>query len=155
MKVDTGIEDKGRKEVAESLAKLLADTYSLYLKTQGFHWNVTGMNFEQLHLMFERQYKDLADAVDRLAERIRALGFMAPASYSQFARLTSVPEETGVPGDKEMIKALVHGHEEVVKTARRAATIAQEFLDEVSVNLLSDRMETHEKTAWMLRSLVS
>lgn len=155
MKVDIGIEEKGRLAIAHELSKMLADTYTLYLKTQGFHWNVTGMNFEALHLMFERQYQDLAQAADRLAERIRALGFSSPASYTQFSKLTTVSEETGVPEDTEMVKALVLGHEEVVKTARQATEVAQKYHDEVTVNLLSDRMERHEKEAWMLRSVVS
>lgn len=155
MQVDIGIDQQHRKMIAEALSRLLADSYTLYLKTHNFHWNVTGPHFTSLHTLFESHYMDLATAVDDIAERIRALGMPAPGSYKQFSSLTSIEEETGVPNDKEMIKQLVKGHEAVVKTARAAFQVASDAKDEVTLGLLSDRMLVHEKSAWMLRSLVA
>jgi starvation-inducible DNA-binding protein len=154
MKIDIGIDEKNRKEIAKGLSHLLADSYTLYLKTHNFHWNVTGPMFNTLHLMFEGQYTELATAVDLIAERIRALGFPAPASYAQFAELTAVKEETQVPKAEEMISQLVIGHETVARTARNLFPSADEAADESTCDLLTQRMQIHEKTAWMLRSLL-
>jgi starvation-inducible DNA-binding protein len=154
MPINTGIDEQSRKEIAEGLSRLLADTYSLYLKTHYFHWNVTGPMFSTLHLMFETQYTELALAVDLVAERIRALGFPAPGSYSDYARLTSIPETTNVPPANEMIKLLVEGQEAVVRTARSIFPAADNAHDEPTADLLTQRMQIHEKTAWMLRSLL-
>lgn len=152
--IDIGISKKDRKAIAEGLSRLLADTYTLYLKTHNFHWNVTGRMFNTLHLMFEEQYNALALAVDEIAERIRALGFPAPGSYSQYAKLSSVKEETGVPSAEEMIAQLVKDQEAVVRTARELLPLAEKAGDEPTVDLLTQRMQIHEKTAWMLRSLL-
>ncbi len=154
MPINTGIDEQSRKEIAEGLSRLLADTYSLYLKTHYFHWNVTGPMFSTLHLMFETQYTELALAVDLVAERIRALGFPAPGSYADYARLTSIPETTHVPPANEMIKLLVEGQEAVVRTARSIFPAADNAHDEPTADLLTQRMQIHEKTAWMLRSLL-
>lgn len=154
MKIDIGISMLHRTQIAEGLGRVLADTYSLYLKTHYFHWNVTGPMFQTLHLMFEVQYNELALAVDLIAERIRALGFPAPGTYSEFARLSSIPETEGVPKAKTMIKLLVEGQESVVRTARSLLTIVREAEDEASADLLTQRIQLHEKTAWMLRSLL-
>lgn len=152
--IDIGIGKKDRKAIADGLSRLLADTYTLYLKTHYFHWNVTGPMFNTLHLMFETQYTALALAVDEIAERIRALGFPAPGSYSQYAKLSSVKEETDVPSAEEMIAQLVKDQETVVRTARALLPLADKAGDEPTVDLLTQRMQTHEKTAWMLRSLL-
>lgn len=154
MKVSIGIADKDRKEIAQGLSHLLADTYTLYLKTHNFHWNVTGPMFQTLHLMFETQYNELALAVDLIAERIRSLGMPAPGTYKDFAKLSSIKEPTGVPTAKEMIKQLVEGQEAVIKTARSLFPLVEKNNDEVSADLLTQRMQLHEKTAWMLRSLL-
>ena len=154
MQVDIGIDADTRKEIADGLSRLLADTYTLYLKTHYFHWNVTGPMFQTLHLMFETQYTELALAVDLIAERIRALGFPAPGSYSEFARLSSIPEATSVPKATEMIKLLVEGQEAVCRTARSIYAIADKASDEPTADLLTQRLQLHEKTAWMLRSLL-
>lgn len=154
MAINIGISDQQRKQLADGLSHLLADTYTLYIKTHNFHWNVTGPMFQSLHLMFETQYMELAGAVDEIAERIRALGFPAPGSYQQFSQLTSVKEETGVPDAKNMIQQLVEGQETVVRTARGVLKTADEANDQPTVDLLTRRMEFHEKTAWMLRSLL-
>ena len=155
MQIDIGIAEKDRKEIAEGLSKVLADTYTLYLKTHNFHWNVTGPMFQTLHLMFETQYNELALAVDLVAERIRALGLPAPGSYAEFSRLSSIPEEPGVPPAQEMIKKLVQGHETVVRTARSMWGAAEKAQDQPTLDLLTQRMQVHEKTAWMLRSLLA
>jgi starvation-inducible DNA-binding protein len=152
--IDIGIEAKDRKAVSEGLAKLLADSYTLYLKTHNFHWNVTGPMFNTLHLMFEQQYNELALAVDLVAERIRALGHPAPGSYAQFARLTSVKEETEVPHADEMLRQLVEAQETVAKTARQVLPVAERAGDQVTLDLLTQRLQVHEKNAWMLRSLL-
>jgi starvation-inducible DNA-binding protein len=152
--INTGISESDRQEIAEGLSRLLADTYTLYLKTHYFHWNVTGPMFQTLHLMFETQYTELALAVDLIAERIRALGFPAPGSYSEYARLSSIPEATSVPKAQEMIQQLVEGQEAVVRTARSIFSAVERASDEPTADLLTQRMQLHEKTAWMLRSLL-
>jgi starvation-inducible DNA-binding protein len=152
--VDIGIESSTRAEIAQGLSRLLADTYTLYLKTHNFHWNVTGPMFNTLHLMFETQYMELSLAVDLIAERIRALGYPAPATYSEYAKLTSIPETTGVPKAMEMVKLLVEGQEAVVRTARSLFPSASSAHDEPTADLLTQRMNIHEKNAWMLRSLL-
>ncbi len=152
--IDIGIQAADREAVAGSLAKLLADTYTLYLKTHNFHWNVTGALFNTLHLMFEAQYNELALAVDLVAERIRALGHPAPGSYAQFSRLSSLEEETGVPAALEMVRQLVEGQEAVARTARAAFPVAEKAADQVTLDLLTQRLQVHEKNAWMLRSLL-
>ena len=154
MKIDIGITEENRTKVAEGLSRLLADSYTLYLQTHKFHWNVTGPMFQTLHLMFETQYNELALAVDLIAERIRALGFFAPGSYMEFAKLASIKEVEGVPRAEEMIRLLVEGQEGVVRTARSVFPIAEKASDEATVDLLTQRMQLHEKTAWMLRSLL-
>lgn len=152
MKVNIGIKETDRKAIAAGLSRLLADVYTLYLKTHNFHWNVTGPYFSSLHKLFEDQYTELALVVDEIAERIRALGFPAPATYSQFVKLSSIKETEGVPGAKEMIKDLVEGHEAVVRTVRAIHPTAEQAGDSGTVGLLDGRLEYHEKTAWMLRS---
>ena len=154
MKIDIGIPEAQRKKIAEGLSHLLADTYTLYLKTHGFHWNVTGPMFNTLHLMFEQQYNELWTAVDLIAERIRSLGVYAPGSYQQIGKLSSIKEEPKVPNAKEMLKQLVAGHEAVVRTARGIFPIAEKGNDESTCDLLTQRMQLHEKTAWMLRSML-
>ncbi|HEX6091916.1 MAG TPA: Dps family protein [Dongiaceae bacterium] len=153
-KVDIGIPDKERRAIAEGLSRLLADSYTLYLKTHNFHWNVTGPQFNTLHLMFEAQYTELALAVDLIAERIRALDHPAPGSYAQYSKLSSIKEETGVPKAKEMIKQLVAGQEAVTRTAREIFPTVDKAHDEPTADLLTQRMQVHEKNAWMLRSLL-
>lgn len=154
MKIDIGINESDRNEIAQGLSRLLADTYTLYLKTHYFHWNVTGPMFQTLHLMFETQYTELALAVDLIAERIRSLGVYAPGTYKQFAQLSSIQEESEVPKAKEMIKALVEGQEAVVRTARSLYAVVEKANDEATADLLTQRIQLHEKTAWMLRSLL-
>ncbi|MNM93933.1 DNA protection during starvation protein [compost metagenome] len=154
MEINIGIGEQDRAAIAEGLSRLLADTYTLYLKTHNFHWNVTGPMFNTLHLMFEGQYNELALAVDSIAERIRALGFPAPGTYAAYARLSSIKEEEGVPEAKEMIKLLVQGQEAVVRTARSIFPLIDKVSDEPTADLLTQRMQVHEKTAWMLRSLL-
>src|SRR5215208_2058687 len=155
MPINIGIEENDRKEIAQRLSKLLADTYTLYLKTHNFHWNVTGPMFQTLHLMFEQQYNELAIAVDLIAERIRALGFPAPGTYREFSQLSSIKEGEGVPVAEEMIKLLVEGQESVVRTARSIFPVVEKVNDEPTADLLTQRMQVHEKTAWMLRSLLA
>lgn len=152
--MDNGIKEADRKKIAEGLSRLLADSYTLYLTTHNFHWNVTGPMFQTLHTMFETQYTELAMAVDLIAERIRSLGMPAPGTYKEFAKLTSIKEPTGVPTAEEMIQQLVEGQEAVVRTARSIFPIVEKANDEVSADLLTQRMQLHEKTAWMLRSLL-
>ena len=155
MQINIGLAEETRQTIASGLSKLLADTYTLYLKTHNFHWNVKGPMFQTLHIMFEGQYTALADAVDVIAERIRALGVAAPGSYAQFSELTDIKEETGLPDANEMIRQLVEANECVIRTARDMVTHAADANDEATVDLLTQRMEYHEKTAWMLRSLVA
>jgi starvation-inducible DNA-binding protein len=154
MKIDIGIPEAQREQIAAGLSRVLADSYTLYLKTHGFHWNVTGPQFQALHASFEVHYNELALAIDEIAERIRALGVYAPASYAQFAKLTSIEEEQGVPSAEDMIRQLVAGHEAVVRTARSVLPVAQEASDEGSVDVLVGRITVHEKAAWMLRSML-
>ena len=153
MKNDIGLSDADRQRVAESLSRALADTYTLYLKTQNFHWNVTGPQFRTLHLMFEEQYTDLAEAVDEIAERIRALGAVAPGSFSQFSKLSSIQEATTVPSAQDMIRQLVSDNEAADCTLRETANIAEEVNDIVTADLVTQRMAVHEKAAWMMRSV--
>ena len=154
MKIDIGISEENRTKVAQGLSRMLADSYTLYPQTHKFHWNVTGPMFQTLHLMFETQYNELALAVDLIAERIRALGFFAPGSYAEFAKLASIKEVEDVPRADEMIRLLVSGQEAVVRTARTVFPVAEEAGDQATVDLLTQRMQLHEKTAWMLRSLL-
>ena len=154
MDINIGIEEQQRIKIAEGLSRLLADSYTLYLKTHNFHWNVTGPMFTTLHTLFETHYTELALAVDEIAERIRALGINAPGSYKQFAELTSIEEETAVPNAEEMIRQLIQGQETVTRTARSVFPLVDEANDEPSADLLTQRMQIHEKNAWMLRSLL-
>lgn len=157
MKVDIGIEDKKRKEIADGLSHFLADAYTLYLKTHNFHWNVTGPMFNSLHVMFETQYTEQWTALDEIAERIRALGHNAPGSYAEFVKLSSIKEETGltnVPEWREMVTQLVSGNEAVCRTARKTLKTADDAGDDPTVDLMTQRLQTHEKYAWMLRSLL-
>ncbi len=153
--IDIGISESDRKEITDGLAHLLADTYTLYLKTHNYHWNVTGPMFQTLHLMFEQQYHELALAVDEIAERIRALGAPAPGSYREFAELSSIDEDTDAPDATEMIRRLVKGQEAVVRTARSIFPTVESASDEPTADLLTQRMQVHEKTAWMLRSMLA
>ena len=154
MKIDTGINEQNRKEIAQGLKQFLADSYTLYLKTHNFHWNVVGPMFNTLHLLFENLYVDLSNAVDEIAERIRALGFHAPASYADFLKLTHIKEAVG---DKpiqatDMIKQLVTDQEIIIHTARHLFAKVEEAQDQATLDLLTRRIEIHEKNAWMLRS---
>jgi len=155
--IDIGIGPADRKRVADGLSHFLADSYTLYLKTHNFHWNVTGPMFNALHVMFEAQYTEQWTALDEIAERIRALGFNAPGSYAEFGRLSSIPEEPGL-GDsadwREMVRQLTVGNEAVCRTARKVLKGADKAGDDPSVDLLTQRLQTHEKYAWMLRSLL-
>ena len=155
MEINIGLSTEQRREIAGGLARLLADSYTLYLKTHNFHWNVTGPMFQTLHTLFETQYTELAIAVDDIAERIRALGEPAPGSYQQFAALSSISEETGVPSAQDMIRQLVEGQEAVARTARSVFPAADAAGDEPTADLLTQRMHIHEKNAWMLRSLLA
>jgi starvation-inducible DNA-binding protein len=155
MPINIGIEEADRKEIAEGLSRVLADSYTLYLKTHNFHWNVTGPMFQTLHLMFEQQYNELALAVDAIAERIRALGFAAPGTYTEFSKLTAIQEAVGVPDAQEMIRQLIQGQESVVRTARAVFPKVEKAQDQPTADLLTQRMMIHEKTAWMLRSLLA
>ena len=154
MAIDIGIKEKDRKKIAEGLSNVLADSYTLYLKTHNFHWNVTGPMFNTLHLMFEQQYTELATAVDLIAERIRALDHPAPGSYKAFGKLSTIKEADGVPEAEEMIRQLVAGQEAVARTARTAFKAAEKGGDQPTADLLTERMQVHEKNAWMLRSLL-
>lgn len=150
-----GLTDAQRKQIAEGLARVLADTYTLYFKTHAFHWNVEGPRFFGLHTMFEQQYRELWDSIDVIAERIRALGHRAPSSYGAIARLASIKEQDGAISADAMIKELTEGHEAVMVTVRNALAAAQEARDEASVGVLATRLEAHEKTAWMLSTLAA
>lgn len=154
MEINIGISEQDRQEIVKGLSHLLADTYTLYLKTHNFHWNVTGPMFQTLHLMFEDQYTELAAAVDLIAERIRALGSPAPGTYAQFQQLSSISEPEGVPGAQQMISQLVRDQETIVRTAREIMPSVDKARDEPTADLLTQRMQVHEKTAWMLRSLL-
>ena len=155
MELNIGISTEDRQQIASGLSKLLADSYSLYLKTHNYHWNVEGPMFNTLHLMFEEHYTELAPAVDEIAERIRALGVKAPGSYAAFGELASIDEATGSEDAEEMIRALVIGQEAVVRTARAAFPAAERANDEPTADLLTQRMQIHEKNAWMLRSMLA
>jgi starvation-inducible DNA-binding protein len=151
--IDIGIAEGDRLKIAAGLKKLLADTYTLYLQTHNFHWNVTGPQFRELHLMFEEQYNELALAVDDIAERIRSLDVFAPGTYQEFAQLSSIKEVSGIPKGSEMVDILTAGHEQVVRSCREVLKLSQAAEDESTTSLASDRMRVHEKTAWMLRVL--
>ena len=153
-KIDIGISDKERKAIAAGLSRVLADAYTLYLKTHNFHWNVTGPMFQTLHLLFMDLYNEQWMAVDLIAERIRALGFPAPGTYSEFAALASIKESKGVPKAKDMLRELVAGQESVARTARSVFPVAEKANDQPTCDLLTQRMQIHEKNAWMLRSLL-
>jgi starvation-inducible DNA-binding protein len=152
--IDIGIAAKDREKIVAGVSRVLADTYTLYLKTHNFHWNVEGPMFNTLHLMFMEQYTELWNALDLIAERIRALGFPAPATNTQFSKLTSIEETEGVPDALDMVRLLVTGHEAVARTARAAFPAAEKAGDESTCDLLTQRLQIHEKTAWMLRSLL-
>lgn len=155
MPINTGIDKKDRQAIADGLSRLLADTYTLYLKTHNFHWNVTGPHFNSLHAMFMTQYTELSNAVDVIAERIRALGSPAPGSYKAYSRLSSIKEEEGFPSADDMVAQLVEGQETVVRTARKALPAAEKANDQATLDLLTQRLDLHEKNAWMLRSLLA
>jgi starvation-inducible DNA-binding protein len=152
--IDIGIPEAQRQQIAEGLGRVLADTYVLYGKTHGFHWNVTGPMFNTLHLMFMEEYTELWNALDELAERIRALGLAAPFGSGELMKLASIPETVGIPEAMAMVKELVSGHEAVARTAREVFAIASDANDQPTADLLTQRLQIHEKTAWMLRSLL-
>lgn len=152
MEINIGIKEENRKEIADALSKVLADSYMLYLKTHNYHWNVTGELFHSLHEQFEEQYIELADAIDEIAERIRALGYRSPGTFKEFHELTSIDEQQDEPGAMEMVRRLAEGNEQVLRTAREALDPANEAEDEATIDLLTERLKVHSKTAWMLRS---
>ncbi len=154
MKINTGIKEQDRKHIAQGMSHLLADSYTLYLKTHNYHWNVTGPMFRTLHLMFEEQYNELFLAVDQIAERIRSLGSIAPGSFTEFSSLSSVKDHEGRQDATAMLNSLIEAHETVIRTARDIFPQAESVNDQVSLDLLTQRLEVHEKTAWMLRSLL-
>ena len=154
MDIQIGIQTEQRQAIADGLSRLLADTYTLYLKTHNYHWNVTGPMFNTLHLMFETQYNELSLAVDLIAERIRALGHIAPGTYAAYSRLSSIKEEESIPKAQDMIRQLMEGQEAVVRTARSIFPVVNEASDEPTADLLTQRMQIHEKNAWMLRSML-
>jgi starvation-inducible DNA-binding protein len=154
MKIDIGIEAQDRKAIADGLSRLLADSYALYLKTHNFHWNVTGPMFQTLHTLFMEEYTEQWTALDLIAERIRALGHPAPGSYKQFAKLSSIPDEEGVPAARDMICQLVEAQEAVARTARSVFPTVEKAGDQPTADLLTQRLQVHEKNAWMLRSLL-
>ena len=154
MDIQIGIQTEQRQAIADGLSRLLADTYTLYLKTHNYHWNVTGPMFNTLHLMFETQYNELALAVDLIAERIRALGHIAPGTYAAYSRLSSIKEEESIPKAQDMIRQLMEGQEAVVRTARSIFLVVDAASDEATADLLTQRMQIHEKNAWMLRSML-
>ncbi len=152
--INIGISAKDRAAIADGLSRLLADSSTLYLKTHSFHWNVTGPMFQTLHLLFQTQYAEQWNALDVIAERIRSLGFPAPGTYKEFAKLTSIPEAKGVPKAEDMIRQLIDGQEAVARTAREVFQVAEKANDQPTADLLTQRMQIHEKNAWMLRSLL-
>lgn len=154
-KIQIGMTDSQRKAITNGLSALLADSYMLYIKTHNFHWNVEGPMFNTLHVMFMDQYTELWNSLDLVAERIRSLGEYAPGSYRQFAKLTSIVESDKVPKAEKMIKELIEGHEIVIQTARKLLPAADDANDEVTCDLLTQRLQVHEKTSWMLRSLLA
>ncbi len=153
--IDIGIEAGDREDIARSLQALLATTYTLYLQTHNFHWNVTGPQFRELHLMFEEHYTEMATAVDEIAERIRTLGVAAPGTYAAFAQLSAIDEVDGVPSAEDMVSLLLKGHEQIVRSCREVLDLSGEAGDESTSALVSDRMRVHEKTAWMLRATLA
>jgi len=153
--LDIGISDGDRKEIAGALSRVLADTYTLYLKTHNYHWNVTGPQFNDLHAMFMTQYTELWNSVDLIAERIRSLGHVAPGSYAAFGKLSSIKEDDDVPPAMKMVESLLRGHETVARTCREAFPIAEKAHDQPTIDLLTQRLQVHEKTAWMLRSILN
>ncbi|WIO75271.1 Dps family protein [Porticoccaceae bacterium LTM1] len=152
--VNIGIDNAAREQIANGVSKVLADSYTLYLMTHNFHWNVTGPHFRDLHLLFEEQYTELATAVDEIAERIRTLGYPAPGTYKQYVALSSIQEIDGIPAAFDMVRHLAEANEAVVRSCRVVITVAQEANDESTAALLGDRMRLHEKNAWLLRSLL-
>lgn len=152
MKINIGINEDDRKEITDELSKVLADSYMLYLKTHNYHWNVTGELFHSLHEQFEEQYTELANAIDEIAERIRALGYRAPGTFKEFNELASINEDPEEPEALEMVRRLALGNEQVLRTARTALEPANKAEDEATVDLLTQRLHIHAKTAWMLRS---
>jgi starvation-inducible DNA-binding protein len=154
MEMDTGISAEQRRAIAQGLSKLLADTYVVYLKTHNFHWNVEGPMFQTLHQMFMEQYTETWNAIDLIAERIRSLGEYAPGTYKEYSKLTRIKETDGVPKAEQMVQLLIEGQEAIVRTARELLPIADEAGDEPTLDLLTQRMQVHEKNAWMLRSLL-
>lgn len=152
MEINIGISEENRKEIADALSRVLADSYMLYLKTHNYHWNVTGELFHSLHEQFEEQYTELADAIDEIAERIRALGYRAPGTFKEFNELTSIDEQQDEPEAMEMVRRLAVGNEQVLRTAREALEPANNAEDEATIDLLTERLHVHSKTAWMLRS---
>lgn len=152
MEINIGINEQDREKIADALSKVLADSYMLYLKTHNYHWNVTGELFHSLHEQFEEQYTELADAIDEIAERIRALGYRAPGTFIEFSELTSIDEQQDEPEAMEMVRRLAVGNEQVLRTARQALEPANAAEDEATIDLLTERLHVHSKTAWMLRS---
>ncbi|TVQ71988.1 MAG: DNA starvation/stationary phase protection protein [Balneolaceae bacterium] len=150
--INIGITDEQRSEISEALGHLLADSYMLYLKTHNYHWNVTGMNFQSLHAMFEEQYTELAQAIDDIAEQIRSLGHFAPGSFKEYSKMSTITEEEGLPDDRTMVKKLQEANEAVIRTARKALPACEEAGDEATLDLVTERIRTHSKVAWMLRS---
>lgn len=155
MAIDIGISSADRKQIAEGLSHLLADSYALYLRTHAYHWNVTGPMFQTLHILFEQQYNEEWNALDEIAERIRALDHFVPASYTEFIKLSCIKDEPGVPDATIMIKKLVEGQEAIIRTARKLFDLADKVNDQPTADLLTHRMQVHEKNAWMLRSLLA
>ena len=153
-RIDIGIAEADRKAIADGLMRLLADTYYLYSKTHGYHWNVTGPMFNTLHIMFMQQYTELWNSIDLIAERIRSIGFFAPSGYAKLSKLTSIAEDEGVPSANEMLSNLVTGHEAVIRTARSILDSANHGNDQATLDLLTQRLDVHEKTAWMLRAML-
>jgi DNA-binding ferritin-like protein (oxidative damage protectant) len=152
--INIGINAKDREKICNGLNRLLADTFALYLKTHNFHWNVTGPMFNTLHVMFEEQYTELWDAVDTIAERVRSLGYPAAGTFTEYAKLSTIKETTGVPSAEEMVRLLVEGNEAAARTARKYFPVADKASDEATMDMLTERLQAHEKTAWMLRSLL-
>jgi starvation-inducible DNA-binding protein len=154
IKIDIGLSEESRKTIAEGLSGLLADSYTLYLMTHNFHWNVKGPMFNSLHQMFMTQYSEQWTALDQIAERIRALGYPAPGTYAQFAKLATIKEVDGVPVALDMVRHLVAAQEATARTARKLLPVVDKADDQPSADLLTQRLDVHEKTAWMLRSLL-
>ena len=152
MEVNIGISEDQRKKIADGLAKVLADSYMLYLKTHNYHWNVTGQHFHSLHEQFEEQYTELAEAIDEIAERIRSLGFRSPGSFREFSELTSIEEDTDHPKAMEMVRRLALSNEALIRTVRQEVPACDEAGDEATLDLLTQRLDVHSKTAWMLRA---